>query len=257
MRRVASDVAAGKEQTRSVRRGRAWRCLRVLGLGLLLTGCAGVQPEEPMPAGARRVDDVMSLYGAPVEQRLRPYFEAAALAYPPTALALLGFKEEKRLEVWAQQAGPWVLLRVYPILAASGGAGPKLREGDLQVPEGIYRIEALNPNSQFHLSMKLDYPNARDREQAAREGRQQLGGDIFLHGRDVSVGCIALGDAAIEELFVLVVRVGLEHVTVLLAPRDLRQSRMGHGAGGPSWVEALYDDLRHALRPFTGPAPAF
>jgi len=68
----------------------------------------------------------------------------------------------------------------YRITAASGTAGPKLREGDRQVPEGIYRIVGLNPNSRYHLSMKLDYPNAFDRHQAARDGRARPGSDIFI-----------------------------------------------------------------------------
>ena len=134
-------------------------------------------------------------------------------------------------------------LGVYPadgIEAASGTAGPKLREGDYQVPEGMYAIEAFNPNSRFHLSLKLDYPNAVDRQQAALEGRDQLGGDIFLHGKDVSVGCLAMGDAAIEELFVLVARTGIERVIVLLAPYDFRQRAVERDSSRPAWVEALY-----------------
>ena len=69
----------------------------------------------------------------------------------------------------------------YPILAASGVLGPKLREGDKQVPEGIYGAEALNPNSKFHLSIRLNYPNTFDRRMAQSDGRTQLGGDIMIH----------------------------------------------------------------------------
>lgn len=234
----------------SVVRWRAWGRLVVCVVGLWLSGCVDRQPAGVLPPVERTVDDVMALYTPGAEQRLLPYFHAAGVSYPPTALTLLGFKEEKRLDVWAQQAGHWVFLRSYPMLAASGVAGPKLREGDEQVPEGVYRIEALNPQSQFHLSLKLDYPNALDRQQAVREGREQLGGDIFLHGKDVSVGCVALGDTAIEELFVLVVRVGMEHVTVLLAPYDLRQPVTGKTEGLPLWVAALYAELRRALAHF-------
>jgi murein L,D-transpeptidase YafK len=141
------------------------------------------------------VQDVLDRYGPGAEQRLVPSFHSAGVPYPPVALTFLGFKAEKRLEVWARHQDAWVFIRAYDIAAASGTAGPKLREGDYQVPEGLYAIEALNPNSRFHLSLKLDYPNAVDLQQAALEGRDQLGGDIFLHGRDVSAGCLAMGDA--------------------------------------------------------------
>lgn len=233
-----------------------WRsCLLLWMVCTWLPGCGGRQPEVVLPTSERTVDDVMTLYGPTAEQRLLPYFHASGVPYPPTALTLLGFKNEKRLEVWGQHQGSWEFVRAYTILAASGVAGPKLREGDAQVPEGVYKIEALNPNSRFHLSMKLDYPNALDRQQALQEGRDQLGGDIFLHGQDVSAGCLALGDTAIEELFVLVVRVGIEHVSVLLAPYDLRRPATDDTTDLPPWVLALYTDLGRALGAFPLPLP--
>jgi murein L,D-transpeptidase YafK len=81
---------------------------------------------------------------------------------------------------------------------ASGKAGPKLREGDGQVPEGIYRIDGLNPNSSYHLSLKLNYPNDFDLEQARTEGRTELGGDIFIHGKAVSIGKTRAGRVGIR-----------------------------------------------------------
>ena len=155
---------------------RSWARCFLWGVCIWLLGCIDRSPEVLLPHEERTVQDVMARYGPAAEQRLLPYLQAAGLPYPPTALALLGFKDEKRLEVWGQHAGQWRRIRSYPMLAASGGAGPKLREGDLQVPEGLYRIEALNPNSQFHLSMKVDYPNALDRQQATFDGRDELGG---------------------------------------------------------------------------------
>ena len=73
-----------------------------------------------------------------------------------------------------------VRLARYPIRAASGALGPKLREGDRQVPEGVYDIESLNPNSRFHVALRVGYPNAFDRQMAGREGRTALGGDIMI-----------------------------------------------------------------------------
>lgn len=103
----------------------------------------------------------------------------------------------------------------------SGGPGPKRRAGDRQVPEGFYEIDGLNPNSLFHLSLRVDYPNAEDRA-AATVPVKELGGDIFVHGGAASIGCVALGDDAIEEVFTLVARVPAGRRRILLAPVDLR-----------------------------------
>ena len=90
-------------------------------------------------------------------------------------------------------------MRTFPFQGFSGTLGPKLREGDGQIPEGLYRIEYLNPNSSYHLSLKIDYPNAFDREKGRSDGRERLGYDIFIHGKSVTVGCIPIGDEAIGQ----------------------------------------------------------
>jgi murein L,D-transpeptidase YafK len=132
----------------------------------------------------------------------------------------LAFKDTRVVEVYAAiPDGTWRLIRRYPILAASGVAGPKLREGDMQVPEGTYAVTLLNPNSRFHVSLRLGYPNDFDREMARSDGRTDLGGDIMIHGRALSVGCLAVGDDAAEDFFTLAAAVGLEHVKVVISHR--------------------------------------
>ncbi len=220
--------------------------------GFVLFGRAAWFPVCLRVAGRRSVEQVMARYGPAAEGRLRPYFERRGAGLPPAAVVLLGFKQEQRLELWAAKGDGWVHIRDYPILAASGHAGPKLREGDRQVPEGVYRVADLNPNSRYHLSMKLDYPNERDREQARADGRTGLGGEIFIHGADVSIGCIAVGDEAIEELFCLVATVGFRNVQVILAPNDLRGGAPATAhPGNPGWVPQLYEEIRSALAPFS------
>ena len=108
------------------------------------------------------------------------------------------------LELWASQNGNWRFIKQYSINGASGAPGPKLREGDRQVPEGLYRLIGRNPNSNYHLSMKLDYPNSYDLRHAKREGRSNPGSNIFIHGKSLSVGCLAMSGEAIEAFFVLV-----------------------------------------------------
>ncbi len=200
-------------------------------------------------AGAATVEQVVERYRAKVEQRLLPRFRFAGAEWPPTELTLVALKDVQRLELWARADGPWVHVRDYHIKGISGGPGPKLREGDLQVPEGIYRIARLNPNSAFHLSLKIDYPNAFDRQQARREGRRNLGGDIFIHGNRVSKGCLAIGDNAVEELFVLAAMVGPEKVRVIIAPTDFRVYSVRHLAPpGRPWVAELYRQIARAMR---------
>jgi murein L,D-transpeptidase YafK len=154
------------------------------------------------------------------------------------------------VELWASDGGAPAFVRSYPILDASGHSGPKLKEWDMQVPEGIYRIVLLNPASAYHLSMKVDYPNAYDRRRAREDGRGDLGGDIYIHGGDQSIGCLAVGDRAIEDLFVLVARAGVDHVEVIIAPSDLRRRAPPKPADSPPWVRELYGRIAASLKPF-------
>jgi hypothetical protein len=201
--------------------------------------------------GGYSVAERLEQFGPGVEERLKPTFAAAGLAYPPSDLAFLAFKDRKVLEVYARRADrPWRLLRIYPVLAASGKPGPKLREGDHQVPEGVYRVEALNPNSRFHLSVRLNYPNEFDRRMAALDGRTNLGGDIMIHGSAVSVGCLAIGDEAAEDLFVLSALASVDKVKVVVSPTDFRTGMPMQLAQDPHWVGELYATLREELLAF-------
>jgi len=225
---------------------------------LACASCATTRPaKSPEDAAQRRasagrtIDDVMATIGRAAERRLQARFQQRGVDYPPQRVHLLAFKQEMKLELWATQGGERRLVATYPLLADSGGPGPKLREGDYQIPEGIYRVSWLHPNSDYHLSLKLDYPNAFDRARAREDGRTELGGDIFIHGGDASIGCLAVGDPAIEELFALAARVGAGNVVTVIAPWDLRrrdppdavQSRI-------PWSTALYGRLTSVLATF-------
>ncbi len=195
------------------------------------------------------VDDRVTQFGAAAEARLAPHFKAAGIPYPPARATLIGLKQERELQLYAAAAtGPYRLIRTYPILAASGNAGPKLREGDRQVPEGLYRIESLNPNSRYHLSLRVNYPNDFDRAQAKLDGRTTLGGDIMIHGNAVSIGCLAMGDPAAEELFVLAARTGLSNIQVILSPCEFRRhANLGPAPGAPAWLPSLYEKIKAEL----------
>jgi hypothetical protein len=232
-------------------------CLIVAVL-LLLTGFAAWLYRQygsgsSLPSQPRTIDRVVSAIGAPVERRIRPAFERANVAWPPRNLTLVAFKAERRLDLYSDVGERAHFVRSYPILAASGTSGPKLREGDKQVPEGFYRIELLNPNSRYHLSLRVNYPNADDIERAREDGRDlsNLGGDIMIHGGAASIGCLALGDPAIEELFILSARVGLDNIRLIIAPLDFRRaSPDATPESAPVWTVELHERLRRAIERF-------
>ncbi len=187
-------------------------------------------------------------------ERLEKRFGAAKAAWPPAEIALIAIKDEKVLELHAKpKSGPWTLVHRYRVLAASGKAGPKLVQGDKQVPEGLYRISLLNPNSAYHVSLRVNYPNAFDLKMAKKEGRKDLGGDIMIHGKNLSAGCLAVGDEAAEELFVLAARTSLAKVRLIIAPTDLRHKKLPEVAGQPPWLPGLYTEIASAMTPFDAP----
>jgi murein L,D-transpeptidase YafK len=206
--------------------------------------------DRAMPTSKRyTIEERLVQFGAAVEGRVGSLFAEAALPYPPKELALVAFKDTRRLDVHARNAPnePWLFIRSYPVLGASGSLGPKVREGDKQVPEGIYGAELLNPNSKFHLSIRVSYPNAFDRANAARDGRTNLGGDIMIHGGSASVGCLAIGDEAAEDLFVMAALAGIERVRIVISPTDFRAADARAPTTEHVWAEQLYADLRAEL----------
>jgi hypothetical protein len=115
------------------------------------------------------------------------------------------------------------------------------------VPEVIYAIVYVNPNSVAHLSLALSYPNDYDLARAAEDGRDALGGDIMIHGGSTSHGCLAIGDEAAEELFVLAVDAGFDDAVVVLSPVDFRRRGLPPDPAQPAWVGDLYARLRAEL----------
>ena len=210
---------------------------------------AAISPVAMKFTKTKTVAERLAQFGAPARARWKPYFDKAQVPYPPASVKLVGLKTEKILQVYAvDRTGRNRWIRSYPILAVSGIPGPKLQEGDGQVPEGIYPIESLNPNSRFHVALRVGYPNAFDRSQAEKDGRTKLGGDIMIHGSSVSVGCLAMGDEAAEDLFVLAAETGLPNVTVIIAPVDFRAGKtVPKEVNLPDWSSILYSQIKVQL----------
>jgi len=134
-----------------------------------------------------------------VRQSLKPMLEEKRIPLG-APLFIRIFKKTAELEVWMKdEAGQWQLFQNYPICYFSGNLGPKLKEGDLQSPEGFYRVSKsqMNPKSSYHLSFNLGYPNRFDRA----NGR--TGSYLMVHGNCVSIGCYAMTDEKIEEIYTL------------------------------------------------------
>ncbi|CAM2067179.1 Murein L,D-transpeptidase [Sulfidibacter corallicola] len=161
---------------------------------------------------------------AKVRPGLEKQLEGLHLAWgAPVFLRL--FKEERQLELWMKRDRTFALVKTYPICYYSGKLGPKQAEGDLQAPEGFYEVtsDLMNPWSDYHLSFNIGYPNRFDRS------LKRTGSLIMVHGSCVSIGCFAMTDPAIEEIWALVdaaLRGGQQRVPVHVFPFHLTDSKL-------------------------------
>lgn len=156
---------------------------------------------------------------------IKRLFHERGLRYPAAEVYLRIFKRERSLELWVRPTGDsaFSLLKTYAICALAGELGPKTRQGDSQVPEGFYSVDFFNPNSEYHLSLHIDYPNQRDRLTSTAD---DLGGDIYIHGGCNSEGCLALTDDGIRELYWVAVEaraVGQQRLPVHIFPARLEE----------------------------------
>ena len=137
------------------------------------------------------------------------------------------FKKEKVLELWAMGKNKkFEFLKGFEICALSGNLGPKRAQGDDQTPEGFYYISRFNPNSNFYLSLGINYPNRSDR---ILSNAENLGGDIFIHGNCVTIGCIPITDDKIKELYLYAVEAkncGQDHIPVHIFPTKLTDDNL-------------------------------
>jgi murein L,D-transpeptidase YafK len=137
-----------------------------------------------------------------VEDSLKREFKEKGLKWPVKYMYVRAFKQEKQMEVWVKNdwKETFSLFKVYKVCATSGTFGPKRKEGDKQIPEGFYYINEFNPNSNYHLALGLNYPNASD---AILSDQNKPGGDIYIHGNCVTIGCLPLTDSLIEQVYFL------------------------------------------------------
>ena len=156
-------------------------------------------------------------------------FKRKNVAYPPKDIYLRAFKSQNDLELWARnnEGGEYKLIKTYHICAISGQLGPKRARGDRQVPEGYYFIQEFNPKSDYFLSLLLSYPNYSDQVL----GKEQLGGEIYLHGGCVTIGCLPMTNDGIQEIYTVCLNAhlnGQENIPVHIFPTRLTKSGMAY-----------------------------
>jgi len=139
------------------------------------------------------------------------------------------FKMESIMEMWVQRPdGKYVKFKQFDIYAMSGLLGPKRQQGDKQVPEGFYYINEFNPQSNYYLSLGINYPNESDVKSSAAE---RLGGDIFIHGAQCSAGCMAMSNYYIEDIYMCAVKArtnGQEKIPVEIFPFKMTSQNMAY-----------------------------
>src|SRR6202453_5354740 len=174
-------------------KSKTWRarvlaaCL-VASAGALLAGC---EDQLDSSGSARSL--------RPISQKTLEQMDALG-ASPSSPTLIRAYKKEAEFEIWKMRSdGRYALLKTYPMCRWSGQLGPKVREGDRQVPEGFYTIAPgqMNPNSHYYLSFNVGYPNAYDR------AWDRDGGSIMVHGICSSAGCFSMTDPQIAEIYAI------------------------------------------------------
>jgi len=172
------------------------------------------------------------------DEYLKKQCAEKGISYPVKNIFIRVFKKEAEMEVWVKSTDnkPYKLLKKYNICTVSGSLGPKRREGDGQTPEGFYDIKNFNPDSRFYLSLGVSYPNASDKIKTL--DKKHPGGDIFIHGNCVSIGCMPIQDDGIKELYWLGVQAkatGQRDIEVHIFPFKMNDENM-------KWVEDKYSN---------------
>lgn len=171
------------------------------------------------------------------EDLLKKQFAEQKLEWPVRYMYIRSFKYDSQLEVWVRNslADSFTLFKTYKVCALAGTMGPKRMEGDYQVPEGFYYVNEFRANSTYHLSLGLNYPNPSDK---VLSDAMKPGGEIYIHGSCVTVGCIPVTDPQIEEIYVLSTYArasGQEFIPVHIFPAKFKEP------ASAAYIKKIYD----------------
>lgn len=161
------------------------------------------------------------------EGSLQKEFSEKGFEWPAKFMYIRSFKHDSKVEIWLKNTRKekYRLFKTYRVCMQSGSMGPKRLQGDFQIPEGFYYINQFNPNSQYHLSLGLNYPNASDK---VLSDSLRPGNGIYIHGSCVSIGCVAVNDDDIEEIYTLAAyakAAGQEFIPVHIFPVNFNNKK--------------------------------
>lgn len=176
---------------------------RILVIALALLGASEIYGQQSFLDNQKLFPKVGEAFREK-EELLKKEFEKKGLAYPAKYIFIRSFKLDSEMEIWVKNnvADTFRLFKSYRVCTLSGKMGPKRKEGDRQVPEGFYYINDFNPNSNYHLSLGINYPNFSDK---ILSDPKKPGGEIYIHGSCITIGCIPLTDEFINEVYILAV----------------------------------------------------
>lgn len=222
--------------------------LIIIGIVFIKYGRSIYMPVFNKNKGKETIETILSKIESKVWERLELKLGISGFKMDfPKEIIIVAFKEERILQVYTKDYSGVKLLKEYPFTAYSGSLGPKLKDGDRQIPEGIYKVEYLNPNSLYYLSLKINYPNEFDKSKTKFASIEEMGKDIFIHGKAATIGCIPIGDEAIEEVFVLTQKAMNNEVKVIISPRDFRKKDHFPEIENIDWEHELYTSIKEEL----------
>ncbi|MBC9929650.1 L,D-transpeptidase family protein [Chitinophaga qingshengii] len=199
---------------------------RLVVLVMLLLGVGTLSAQQSFLDNQKMFPKVGEAYREK-EEMLKKEFAKKGLTYPAKYIFVRSFKLDSEMEIWVKNsvADTFRLFKSYRVCTLSGKMGPKRKEGDRQVPEGFYYINDFNPNSNYHLSLGINYPNFSDR---ILSDPKKPGGEIYIHGDCITVGCIPLTNEFIDEVYILAVNAknaGQDFIPVHVFPVKFSNSR--------------------------------
>jgi murein L,D-transpeptidase YafK len=233
--------------------GLALCCLAALSLAIAFVNFGSRQQKQSAASFVSRfLPPLRSILGQKSSGSLNSQLQQAGFVLGQSVLLRI-YKQESELEVWLMRKSKFEMFNTYPICKWSGQLGPKLSEGDGQSPEGFYEVAAsqLNPNSRYHLAFNIGFPNAFDLS------KSRTGSALMVHGSCVSIGCYAMTDSGIEDIYVLVEEALLAQqssVPIHIFPFRMTQENLNLHATSP-WAEfwsnlaegdAMFQRTQHA-----------
>ncbi len=157
------------------------------------------------------------------ENSIKKHLKTYGIGLDKIEILLIAYKKERKLQVWAKEKKneTFEKIQTYNFSSFSGELGPKRKQGDYQIPEGFYLIERFNPLSNYYLSLGINYPNESDK---MKSKAKDLGGDVFIHGDNVTIGCIPITDDKIKELYIYAIEArnnGQKKINIAILPSEL------------------------------------